>query len=287
MLLIAIAGGGPVANAAWAQPLPEVPESVYETPQLRSPGQGFNDGALHLDLSLRYATDYVFRGIEIVEPSSSEDALNGQVEAGLQFDLGRLPDPFVRIFTNSAEGDDVSNLQVIRPMVGLAWETEPFDLSLGHQTFTYPDRDDLNTNEVFAELHFNDATLFGDEGRILGPYVMAAYDYDAFEGTYVELGLRREEQFGTTGLVVGVEGHVAYVDDYGGLFDAPDGDGGSGFQHYQVGLFAHYELNQLLNLSRRYGRWSITGQLNYTDRIDNDLRADTQLWGGVGITLRY
>lgn len=270
-------------------PLPEVPESVYGTPVLRTPGEGFNDGAIHLDLNLRYATDYVFRGIEPVEPPGSEDAVNFQTDSTISIDLGRLPDPFVRIITNTAEGDDVSNFQVIRPIVGLEWETDAFTLVGGHQSFTYPDRDDLDSSEVFARLEFNDAVLWGEEGRILGPYVLGAYDYDAFEGTYVEAGLRREGQVGSSSLSLGVEASVAYVDNFEGLFDNPNDavTGGSGFQHYQLGLFAAYDLNQLLNISRRYGRWSITGQLNYTDGIDDELRADTQLWGGAGITLRY
>ncbi len=266
-----------------------VPESVYGTPPLRTPGAGFNDGAVHFGFDIRYATDYVFRGIEPVEPATSEDAVNVGVDAELRFDLGRLPDPFVRIITNTAEGDDISNFQVIRPLVGLRWNFEPFELAVGHQSFTYPDRDALDTSEVYLDFQLNDATFGGDEGAFLGPYVFAAYDYDAFEGLYVEGGLRRDFRVGDSSLHVGYNAHVAYVDGLGDLFSAAlaDAEDAAGFQHYQVGATLRYDLNELLNLSRRYGQWSVEGYLNYTDGIDDDLRAETQLWGGGGFVFRY
>ena len=61
----------------------------------------------------------------------------------------------------------------------------------------------------------------------------------------------------------------------------------NGFQHYDLGLVGTYSLNTLLNIPRRYGQWSLTGYLYYTDGLDNDLTASTQIWGGGGITFRY
>ena len=54
-----------------------------------------------------------------------------------------------------------------------------------------------------------------------------------------------------------------------------------------MGAIANYSLNTLLNVTRRYGEFSLQGYLFYTDGIDHDLRADTQLWGGVGINFKY
>ena len=61
----------------------------------------------------------------------------------------------------------------------------------------------------------------------------------------------------------------------------------TGFQHYDIGLIGHYSLNTLFNFPRRYGEFALEGYLYYTDGIDNDLRADTQVWGGVGINFKY
>jgi hypothetical protein len=44
-----------------------------------------------------------------------------------------------------------------------------------------------------------------------------------------------------------------------------------------------YGLNDLLNIPARYGKFDVIGYLFYTDRLENDLAADTQIyWGGGG-----
>jgi hypothetical protein len=261
-------------------------ESVYAPPDVLESRGGFNEGALTLEIGGRYMTDYIFRGLEVVEPAESEDAFNFQLEADLRMDLGRLPDPFFQVFTNTAEGDDISNFQVIRPAIGLEWETETFIAAVGSQSFTYPDRDDLDTSEVFLDLRINDGSFFAEEEPIIGPFIFLAYDFDRFEGFYAEGGFRRSFEFADSNARVTVEGLVAYVNDFVLFSDDPDNDG-TGFSHYQVGVIAEYRLNSLLNISRRYGQWSAAGYLYYTDGIDNELAATTQLWGGGGIIFRY
>jgi hypothetical protein len=261
--------------------LADVPETVYEPVPIRQPGSGFNDGAVSLDIGVIYRTDYVFRGIEPVEPDSGEDAANVGIDGTITFDLGRLPDPFVRLFTNTAEGDQISKFQVIRPTVGLRFDSEVLDVVVAHQSFTYPDRDVLDTSEVYVEVDFNDALLSGDEGKFIGPYAFVAYDYDTFEGIYAEAGFRRSGRQPGSALLVGYDLHIAYVDGLEELF------GDDGFAHYQFGVHAEYDLNTLLNISRRYGRFSLVGELHYTDEIDDEVAAETQIWGGGGLMLRY
>lgn len=264
--------------------LSDVPETVYDNPPIRRPGEGFNDGAATLDLRVIYLTDYVFRGFEPVEPDTAEDAANVGVRAQLAFDLGRLPDPFVAIRTNTAEGDEISNFQVIRPVVGFTGSNDYGRIVLAHQSFTYPDRDRLDTSEIVLDVQLNDAELFGDEGVWLGPYAFVAYDYDAFEGIYAEVGIRRPLRPDAAGsFSIGYEAHVAYIDGLESLF----GGDGEGFAHYQFGLRARYDLNELLNLSRRFGQWSLEGEVHYTDGLDDDLASETQVWGGGGIVFRY
>lgn len=261
-------------------------ESIYAPPEIADGRGGFNEGALSIEISGRYMTDYIFRGMELLEPQTSEDSFNFQLDAYLRLDLGRLPDPFFRLLTNTAEGDDISNFQVIRPALGLEWETESLFIAVGTQSFTYPDRTELDTGEIFADLRFNDGIFVAEEEPILGPFIFAAYDIDRFEGFYVEAGLRRHFEIGDTNFSVMVEGLVAYVDDFS-LFSASPQNIGTGFSHYQVGVIGEYRLNSLLNISRRYGQWSLAGHLFYTDGIDNQLAATTQIWGGGGITFRY
>lgn len=281
-------GNRPLQLMIQPDPGPAPQETIYAPPPVAQSSQGYNEGALSLDITGRYMTDYIFRGLEIVEPAGSEDAINVQFDALLTLDLGKLPDPFVRVFTNTAEGDDISNFQVIRPSVGVEWETEAFSLAVGNQSFTYPDRTELDTSEVFLNLAFNDGLLFGEDEPILSPYVFAAYDYDTFNGTYVAAGVSREFRMPESNFSGEIYGLVAYVNDLADLYGVdsvnPQGDG---FSHYQVGARLHYDLNSLLNISRRYGRWGVEGYLNYTDGLDSDLAVTPQLWGGAGITFRY
>ncbi|HEX5244134.1 MAG TPA: hypothetical protein VFW23_12800, partial [Tepidisphaeraceae bacterium] len=61
----------------------------------------------------------------------------------------------------------------------------------------------------------------------------------------------------------------------------------TGFQHYNFGLIGSYSLNTLFNAPARYGQWSLEGYLYYSDGLANHLRADTRIWGGVGISFYY
>src|SRR2546425_9224706 len=70
-------------------------ESVYAPPAPANPDQGINEGGVHLDLTVNYMTDYVYRGIEVLEPPGYEDRPNLQFDGMLSFDLGRTPHPFV------------------------------------------------------------------------------------------------------------------------------------------------------------------------------------------------
>jgi hypothetical protein len=78
---------------------------------------------------------------------------------------------------------------------------------------------------------------------------------------------------------------VAYVRGY--QFYLRQGNDDTGFQHYDLGLIGRYSLNTLLNIPKRYGDFSLEGYLFYTDSLDHNLRADTQIWGGMGIRFQY
>lgn len=277
--------------AAWAQQsadrpvmLPDVP-SVYAPPAPPSPEDGVNLGGVNVDLRVNYMTDYVFRGIEILEVPASEDAANLQVEAQLQWDLGRFPSPFIGVFTNVAEQDPISEFQEIRPFFGFDLDLRPFTFSVGHNTYIYPDRDDMNTAEVWGRIQLDDSWLFSTRKPLLSPYVLAAYDYDNYDGWYLEAGVSHEVELEDWGVTLEFYSHVAYVHRFA-LFSLTPGED-SGFQHYQVGVIGSYSLNKLLNTSERYGQWRLIGYLNYTDGIDSDLRADDQLWGGAAIRFSY
>ncbi len=284
------------SHLAYAQ---QTPPSVYAPPELPTEADGTNMGAVSLEVSMRYMTDYVYRGVEVYESPKSEDQLILQLDGKLAFDLGKLPHPYVGVFVNAAEDDPVSDFQEIRPTLGFDWTIKPIVISAGYSAYIYPDRNDFDTNEVFIKLALDKNVLFGGK-TVPAPYVLAAYDFDLYDGLYIEGGIEYAMPFDEIGLKLNFIGSIAYIS---GWESFPEGDNGpfpgfftnalttdetiDGLQHWQVGVVGEYSLNHLFNVSERYGEWSLTGYLYYTDTIDDNISATSQLWGGAGLTFRY
>jgi hypothetical protein len=289
----------PPAADALARPLHLVddPGTIYAPLEPPRPNTGVNRGGLHLSLTVSYLTDYVYRGIDRsevggIDPAETaggkrveEDAPNLQFDGQLTFDLGKLPHPFVGVFVNVFDDDPISRFQEVRPYFGLEWTIKPLTLTAGWQTYIFPERDDFNTAEAFAKVQVDDSILFGTDRPILSPYVYGAYDHDLYDGFYVEAGVKHDFPIEDTGIVLTAVADVAFVAGNGAFTRRGNDD--TGFQHYDVGLVGSYSLNTVLNVSRRYGEYKLKGYLFYTDGLADNLRADTQLWGGVGLTLEY
>ena len=281
------------AASVFAQP---VPESVYPPPEpLVVDDPRTAQTGVHFEFEARYMTDYVWRGIERFDASHGEDSPNVQIEPRITLDLGKLPHPYVSVFFNASDDDEVSNLQEIRPEVGFDWDIRPVTVSAGYTSYIFPDRDGIDTAEVFLGFAFDDSLFFRSERPVFNPYVHGAFDFDEFDGLYVEVGIQHEWPIEATGLTLLFNAHVAYVNDFALFSVDPAAVGGSddegiadsGFQHYQVGFTARYRLNELLNIPDRFGQLSVSGYLNYTDSIDKELEATTQLWGGAGVSLKF
>jgi hypothetical protein len=283
-------------RAAATEPAPQSPianlsllpddRSVYAPPAPPREDEGLNTGGVTIDLSVRYLTDYVYRGVDLSEVGGGEDSPNLQFDGRLSFNLGKFPSPFLGVFVNVFDEDPISRFQEIRPFFGLTWDMRPFLLEAGNLTYIYPERDRLNTGEIYGKITFDDSWLFQTDRPLLSPYVLGAYDYDKYDGWYFEGGLRHEWVFEGTGLTLAGVGSIGYVLDHP-FFAAEVGGDDTGVQHWQVGLEGTYSLNHLFRISTRYGTWNFEGYLYYTDTTDDALRADQQVWGGAGIRFRY
>jgi hypothetical protein len=279
-------------------------ESVYAPPEPPDPQEGVNEGGVKLDLTVSYLTDYVLRGIDMGEfaasmgtnppaPSSPDDDLGGsedspnlQVDGQVMFDLGKIPSPFFGVFVNVFDADPESRFQEIRPFFGLQLTARPITFAAGHNSYIYPDRDDLNTTEVFGKITVDDSYFFLTDDPILSPYVYAAYDYDLYDGLYAEAGVEHDFVFEPLGIVLTAQASIAYVTGHQ-LFALTEGGDDTGLQHYRLGLIGQYDLNNSLGIPLRYGKWNFNGYLFYVDGIENDLRAETQFFGGAGIGFSY
>ncbi|HEX2973066.1 MAG TPA: hypothetical protein VHP11_12080 [Tepidisphaeraceae bacterium] len=274
----------PVMKLADAQ----ADQSVYALPTATSEEQGINAGGVNLDMKVVYLTDYIYRGVnrgEALNAGRNVGNANFQFDGTLAWNLGKLPHPFVGILTNVLDSDPVSNFQEVRPFFGAEWRIRPLVIAAGNTLYTFPDRGELDTSEVWTKITLDDSTLFHSDTPVLSPYIYGAYDYDLYNGWYLEAGVSHDFPIEKTGLTVTAVADVAYVASQG-YFAGPQGDD-TGFQHYEVGLIGRYSLNELLNIPMRYGQWSVNGYLYYTDGLSDELLSDTTVWGGVGIQFTY
>lgn len=278
-------------------------ESVYAPPAPPREDEGVNEGGVHVDLTIRYVTDYVYRGIDRSEYISllpddqgsappvdpdpeSYDAPNIQIDGKISFDLGKLPHPYLGIFANLFNDDPISRFQEFRPFFGFEWFVKPFIIDIGHQSFILVEREDGNTSEVYGKITLDDRRVFRTERPVLSPYFLAAFDYDLYNAWYLEAGVKHDIILEDWGLTFTFLADAAYVMDYS-LYTETGGTDDTGFHHYDIGMIAKYSLNHALNVSKRYGEFSIEGYLMWTDQIERDLRCDPQLWGGAGIAFKY
>lgn len=261
------------------------PESIYAPPTPPRVEEGINEGGLHLDLGARWMTDYVYRGIDFSETGGHEDSPNYQFNGKLSMDLGKLPHPYVGLFVNYFDSDPVSRFQEFRPNFGFDWLFKPILFTAGYNAYIYPDRDNLSTSEVFGRFEFDDSFLFHTLRPVLSPYVYGAYDVDLYNGWYLEAGVKHDFQIEDTGLTLTLLADVSYVSKWQQFLEVGTND--TGFQHYDLGAIGSYSLNNLFNIPKHYGEFELKGYLYYTDNLDHNLLAPSQMWGGVGIEMHY
>lgn len=261
------------------------PRGVY--PEIMPPQQeqGINAGGVHFDLDFAWMTRYVYRGIDqSTIPGRAENA--EQFNGTADFDLGKLPHPFIGLFANIFSNDPVSRFQEVRPYFGAAWTVKPLTFTGGFISYIYPNRKSFDTQEVFAQISFDDSLLFHSEHPLISPYVYGAYDLDKYQGFYLEAGVSHDFVFEDGVFTLTPYGKIAYVIGQP-YFALGPGLRDYGLQHYEIGLTGSLSLNHMFNLGHRFGDWSVEGYLRYTDGIDNHLRAGTLIWGGVGLSFKY
>src|SRR5579863_3861029 len=95
----------------WLDALDE-PPSVY--PEIMPSGdqQGMNSGGVNFGLDVDWLSDYVYRGVDQSTPGRRpESAL--QFNANAEFDLGKLPHPFIGLFVNVFNSDPISRFEEV------------------------------------------------------------------------------------------------------------------------------------------------------------------------------
>jgi hypothetical protein len=265
--------------------LVDEPQNVY--PEIMPPRaeESMNSGGVNFGLNIDWVTDYVYRGVvQATVPHTDENAL--QFDANAKFNLGKLPHPFIGLFVNVFNDDPVSRFEEVRPYFGLEWTLKPLVVSGGFISYIHPNRKNLDTQEVFLSITLDDARVFHTARPIFSPYVYGAYDFDLYNGFYLEAGLKHDFVFEDIGLTLTPKGDIAYVVNQTNFVVMPGGKD-YGLQHYDLGMVGSLSLNHMFNVNRRYGEWSVKGYIYYTAGIDRHLRADTLIWGGIGLEFKY
>ncbi len=269
-------------------------ESVYAPPEPVTANEGTNQGGVSFKLDVMYLSDYVYRGVdytEVVDPATKaaghEDALDVHSDFAMQFDLGeRVPHPFIRASVNLFDTDPVSQFQEIRSAIGSDLTLQPVTFTLAAQNYTLPQREDVESSEVYGQILLNDSRIFHSDEPVFSPYVLGAYDYDINDGWYIEVGASHDFVFEDLFLTIRPVFRIAYTVGWQQQF-AFNVDDGTGWQHVEYGVEADYKLNSLLNISKRWGEWNLRAKLMHTDHLASKTVGSTQTWGGLGIGMEY
>jgi hypothetical protein len=262
-------------------------EAVYATPPPPREEEGVNSGGAHFDINIAYVNRYVYRGVNDDSVAHNAKSLNLVFEGRLEFDLGQYPHPFVGLLTNIYDSDPVSRFQEIRPYAGLDWNLRPFRLEAWDVEYIYPQREQFNLPEVDAKITLDDSLLFHTEEPIFSPYILGAYDYHKNPGTYLEMGIKHDFPFEDLGLTITPQAAVAWISGLEQQFVFINTVKSTGWQHFEVGMTVTYSLNQLLNVSSRFGEFDVKGYLFYDDALNRKITASNVIWGGVGVGFKY
>lgn len=265
--------------------LTDEPPSVYPEIMPQRGDEGLNAGGVNFSLTIDFVTDYVYRGVvQATAGQGTENAL--QFNAKAIFDLGKFPHPFIGLFVNVFNDDPISRFEEVRPYFGLEWPLKPLTLDVGFTSYIHPNRKNLDTQEVFASVTLDDSRIFRTIKPLFSPYVYGAYDFDLYNGFYIEAGIQHDFVFEDIGFTLTPKGDVGYSVQDKYFMRTVDGRT-YGLQHYDVGMIGAFSLNHMFNINRRYGEFSMKGYLYYTAGIDRHLIGDTLLWGGMGLEFKY
>lgn len=270
------------------QLLDDEPENVYLEPTGPTPGQLTNQGGAHFSFDVDYFSTYMYRGVDqSTPPKKNERAL--QFDGRLDFDLGKLPHPFIGVFSNIFNDDRISRFEEVRPYAGVQWTLRPITVGGGFNGYVFPNRQGVDTQEIWAQIAVDDSRFFHTDRPFLAPYVYGAYDLDKYKGFYLEAGIKHDFVIGDTGLILSAVGDFAYVahDRYFRAAGVRGDVTATGLQHYDGGAILTYEVNQVLRIPPRFGHFQVKAQLFYTGAVSDGLRADSRLWGGVGLNFNY
>jgi hypothetical protein len=257
-----------------------------QIPPQWGPQEG-NNGGTHFTLDFAYANEYVYRGVNHDAVATHGNSLNLLFDGKLEFDLGKYPHPYVELFTNIYDADPVSRFQEVRPILGANWDLRPFDIDLSSINYIYPNRETYNYPEIDLKLTLDDNLIWHTDKPLLSPYVLGAFEYQKYEGWYIETGLKHDFEFEDFGITVTPEVNVAWISGLKQQFVFINNVRDTGWQHFELGVTISYSLNFLLNVSKKFGEFDVKGYGFYDARLSPQITSSNAFWGGMGLGFKY
>jgi len=254
-------------------------------------------------------SDYIWRGANFSEyAGEGREKLNHQVDIALSADLKDLGlpdfgsitfDAWFEIYEGQrtmAPGSETST-QEVDYTISWAYDIPktPVSIELGWIAYTFPNTggDGYSTYEVYASVGVNDGALFGLEDGVLNPTVTYNYDYDLVEAGVLTITVKHE--FALDDLLgLPTLKHMTLKPSASALIDNRYWDkalGGTGHTSTRLavmdyGLALGADLNGLLDIPERYGAFSLTTFVNYSDALRDDLLND-EFYGGVTMGMEW
>ncbi|MCH9023130.1 MAG: hypothetical protein IID32_10260 [Planctomycetes bacterium] len=155
-------------------------------------------------------------------------------------------------------------------------ETDEVEYSVGYIMYQFPNKNDLNANEIGIGFSFPSALSGGDLPLVPSVY-LGKFEGDG--GAYYSFRLDWEVECPDTGQVFGVYGDVAYNDGMG-TYENSAGDEfdiGSDLSHVSFGISTDVEIMDI----------SISPFVNYQMSLEDTINSDDELWAGFSTSITF
>ena len=252
-----------------------------------------------VSFSLDYmlVSDYIFRGGNLSEyPGEGVERGNQQLTLGAEVDLGDFGvvgfSAWFEWFSGqqvTAFGDPAAknNLQEVDYTVYWGYDIPgtPISVETGWIAYTLPHvgGDGHYTNEWYISVGVDDSSLFGTENPVLNPYAAWYVDTDDVDGCWVEIGISHDFPLAEMGMAgAPVLSNLTVTPSAVLGIDTDQFDTGSHVHNLLYGLAVSYDLSAALGIPEQYGSLSLTGFVNFSDAINEDVIND-EFFGGISL----
>ncbi len=283
MALLIIAG---TASIAWAQNEAPAESTGWQKP-------------IPVSFSLDYTlvSDYIYRGGNLSEyVGEGRERGNQQLTLGAEVDLGKFGAVGISTWfewfagqqvTAFGDPDAKNDLQEVDYTIYWGYDIPgtPVSIETGWIAYTYPHvGGDLNyTNEWYISVGVDDSQLFGTENPVLNPYIAYYLDTDDVDGCWIEMGISHDFALAEMGMAgAPVLSNLTVTPSAVLGIDKDQFDTGSHVHNLLYGLAVSYDLSAALGIPEQYGSFTLTGFVNFSDAINEDVIND-EFFGGISL----